>query len=160
MATPETKDNIWFKVVCIFLTCSVMINIYLITNNRGVNVLGFLNRDSDSNVSEITRLCNNLSLPDTMKCMNKEVKSFFKYNFSNSDVPFEELKEYGGNCVAWSIFWADSMETLGFRNRFVIIPMSEKLSHEVVIVFDEDDYCLVDQRYYTCGKITYGEELK
>ena len=100
--------------------------------------------------SESNTDCEGLSLIQASKCLNDEVKGFFKYNISNvnKELSLEELKVQGGVCNHWSEYYLNRFKELGFLGKEVIFWSKNKdKGHEIALVWDNNisSYCILDQ---------------
>ncbi|MEK6882086.1 MAG: hypothetical protein AABY22_20890, partial [Nanoarchaeota archaeon] len=119
----EEKDLMDLKEynfsVSFLLVISIVINFYAIYSFAGdrisSDIKGFL-MEEPNNVTEIIGSCRNMSLEDSVSCMNEYVKSFYKYTLTDDDVDLtlEELKERGGDCLDYSRLYAEMAKELGF----------------------------------------------
>lgn len=100
--------------------------------------------------------CTNLTLPDTAYCLRDELRTFFKYNYSNvgKELTFPELVEQGGVCSHYSEWYYDKLKNLGFYVKTVSMDLDlnsdPMLAHEIAIASNTEAYCVFDQRYVSC----------
>lgn len=95
-------------------------------------------------------ICNEDDIFLDAHCINEYVKSFYKYNISNSgkDLSFEELKEVGGVCSHWSEYFCSVGNSLGyytstpdFKTR---IEGDYLIYHQVCIWSNSQGYIILD----------------
>lgn len=75
----------------------------------------------------------------------KGTSGFFKYNVSNRFVSPQEMVVSGGNCQAWSYFYAEVFNKLDLDTKFVSLH-----NHLYIVVFDNNYYCSLDQENIHC----------
>lgn len=96
--------------------------------------------------------CQNLSLSRTSRCLMNNVRTFFKYNESvyGEGFGFDDIKESGGKCYQWSIFYQRLGDKLGFETYRIRTPAENELYHAMLLLSDGEDYCIIDQTKYWC----------
>lgn len=106
--------------------------------------------------------CNNLSFTDTNYCLNRQVKSIYRYNDSNHRLLFdvEALKRSGGNCVDWSKYYCQLAGSHGFDCQTYTL---QGINHMIAISQFENEtsngYCLLDQRTIKCVELLSDNEI-
>ena len=157
----ETKENLLIYGICIafvVITIAVIINII------------FLGPIPDKqNLSE-NLSCEGKDIFETSNCLKNELSEFFNYNISNKgkDLNLSQLKEQGGVCRHYADYYMDNFLKLGARainlkqyykedtppyyvSEFVF-PVTNKTSHVITIVSNEDGWCSLDQLEVKCWK--------
>jgi hypothetical protein len=96
--------------------------------------------------------CTNLTVTDTAYCLNKYVKTIFKYKSrEDSENPtFEELVEEGGDCLNWADLYIGYIDELGFDSRRPIIDTGSRSRHTFAVISDDTGYCILDQETVAC----------
>lgn len=126
-------------------------------NDYQGKILGFISKTQQeySEEGNITMGCENLSLFESTDCLVKNVKTFYKYNYSKGNIPLslEEIKEFGGDCWDYIYLYSEATEELGFGYRYLKYPINEKEMHIFLIIYNEEGYCLVDGISYVCASV-------
>lgn len=102
--------------------------------------------------------CNNLSFQNTVKCLNNNFNSFYKYNITNKGkkITEEQLYKEGGVCSHASDWYKIRFDALGFNAKKIDI-YSNDSGHEFIVAYDEglNNYCVIDQREIMgCARLT------
>lgn len=84
----------------------------------------------------------------------KLVNTFYKFNLTPDGTVLtdEQIKLYGGDCEDWTNYYARHL------NEFTtdkVIFSERPFTHEILIVSDENTYCVIDQTYYHCNNLKY-----
>lgn len=97
--------------------------------------------------------CNNASLSTTSECLKTELKTFYKYNFTNVGkiMSFEELKEKGGVCSHYADWYAEQANQKGFFTKEITIDVNESASHVFTVISNSEGYCILDQLNTDCN---------
>ena len=113
-------------------------------NEHKTSIESFLLKQNDN--------CSGLSLSDTVKCLNNEVKEWFVYNDSNTykNLTEEEFKAEGGVCWQASNYYKQRAENLGYYGTTctmdVYIDLNGTLHrHEIAIISNFEGYSIADQ---------------
>lgn len=99
--------------------------------------------------------CENMSLIDTAFCLNTYVKKIFIYNVTNDSIhiSLEELQERGGDCMDWTRFYNESMNSYGFNNSQIVrMHVKKGEDHVFLMVNDKIGYCNMDMKDVRCYK--------
>jgi len=127
---------------------------YLYNDYQG-EILGFVSKiqQEPSEEGDINIGCENMSVSESVDCLVKKVRVFYKYNETDDDIELtlEEIKERGGDCWDWSKLYANAAEKLGFKYKFVFFPINSKERHSFVVIYNEEGYCAVDQIKAMCA---------
>jgi hypothetical protein len=106
--------------------------------------------------------CSELSLEDTVYCLNNYVQNIFNYR-QNSDLnklTLKELQEIGGDCKDWNDFYSTTLNYYGFKTKeeTILVEMDglKQSQHIFLIVYDKTGYCLLDQLSLEC--LTYDRD--
>lgn len=149
----NTKAIFYFLIIILLVIALVYVS---------TNFLDYYNHRKmirDINISTLDATlaeCYNLNLRDTAECLNKNVKSFYKYNESNigKKLTFDELREEGGVCVHYSDLYTEAAKALGFKTKSVIVDMRNKpTDHIFMVMSDETGYCIMEQEHSICVDI-------
>lgn len=145
----------WLSFVLMLLSIGVLIG-YLYNNYQG-EILGFISNIQQESFEEgdISLGCENLSLFESVDCLVKNVKPFYKYNHTEGNIPLtlKEIKEFGGDCWDYIYLYSGAVEELGFGYRYLKYPMNEKEMHIFLIIYNEEGYCLVDGISSVCASV-------
>ena len=95
---------------------------------------------------DIVNDCQNLSLKRTAKCLNQNIRTFYKYDFTVYEPTFEEMKVHGGVCTDWSRLYQRLGEDLGFYSQIITINMSDLSGHMITMISNNRGYCILDSR--------------
>ena len=158
MKHKKKKRWVWEIIETIFFIIMGMLLMYVVIYTIGdpISYLrGVFQEDGKVIISEsITEGCQGLNVFDSAVCLQKNVKSFYKYNMSNTgkDLTFEELKQQGGVCSHYSSLYYNAGEELGVYAEEVIINLDEKNAHIFTIISNTDGYCLLDGVNVQCFK--------
>lgn len=108
---------------------------------------------------EIVDDCQGLLLFETVECVNKHISSFYKFkeNDDNIKIPFNQLRDEGGDCKDWSEFWSETLSDLGYMNKFNVMSNGVDFAHVNILTWnfngEERTYCLIDEINFECWKI-------
>jgi len=142
---------ILFIILLILSSLSLYISIKNIPQSIVLNNFGF--NKIDKNTS-----CSNLSLLNTSECLRNELKTFYKYNYSevHSDYNLSRIKIYGGVCWHYAKWYSEKIKQLNnFYYQEVHIEISEKYAHNFTIISNEEGYCILDQINIYCNKLIF-----
>lgn len=105
---------------------------------------------------EIIERCKDKELSDTVSCLVANVRTFYKYNITPDSVTlsFDELKEKGGDCRDYSLLYEELGNRLGLKSHIILLDYKKGEDHQIIILEDEKEYCVLDMLYYQCFK--YG----
>jgi len=111
---------------------------------------------------EIIDNCKNLDLENSVDCLVKNVKKFYKYNYTNGigDIlDFNELKNNGGDCRDWAFLYERLGKGLGLTSTSYGLDRNGngKSDHRFAII-SNGSYCIIDQTTYWCKELKNGEE--
>ncbi|MEM4260847.1 MAG: hypothetical protein QXG00_06425 [Candidatus Woesearchaeota archaeon] len=105
--------------------------------------------------------CSNLSLINTSYCLNEELKGFYKYNISNlgKDLTLEQFKAEGGVCSTAVVYFERRFKEINksFYIETPLMKINQTNNHQVLIVSNEEGWCLLDQTVIGCIAFTRGE---
>jgi hypothetical protein len=157
------KSKIFFAIY-IFLAIALGISgtmFYQTLNLNKDNV----NIEENKNIEDLEQIaneCNNLELEETAKCLRDEIKIIYNYKSLsernktfNENRTFEDIKENGGNCYDYTYLYMQLGDMLGFDNSYISQTGIEdvKSPHRYFIMWNETNYCTIDQTSYKCEEI-------
>ena len=147
------SDKLISTAIVIMLVQVLMITYVLVRPER----IPLQAVSNTTGLTSITEGCNGTSIFRDARCMNRNVKSIFKYReHPNSEtLTFKELKEEGGSCNDWSMLYYNSAESLGYHSQYVELPINSSISHVFTVISDDEGYCLLDQKRFYC--VGYGK---
>lgn len=105
-------------------------------------------------------LCSNLSLEQTVACLNNNFNSWYIYNLSNVNMSYNEssLKSLGGVCWHAATWYDNKLQALNYSTLHVTLRLKEigHAGHEFLVTWNENvsEYCIVDQRSVKCQKLS------
>lgn len=88
--------------------------------------------------------CKNLSLVRTARCLQQNIKTFYKYGWSAYEPTFQELKIDGGTCMDWSNLYKELGFELGYYSETIEINMTQTNGHMVAMISNNQGYCILD----------------
>jgi hypothetical protein len=149
------------------------------------NSLDFTPNSIPNSQEEILNNCKNLDLFDTSECFKDNVKTFFKYTQSDIEVTFKDgkyqwksvdgritsykpiedsnfylmsyLKENGGECEQWTLFYHELCQKTDFNCAEVSNGGVRGLfyAHRYLVMSNSTHYCKIDQTKLSCSEITW-----
>lgn len=154
------------NLILTLLVISNIISIYAISLNLGLyshTETNLLNTEiNDTN-------CTQLDVFTTSECLNKELKTWYKYNLSNvgKNISLETLKIEGGVCRHFTDWYKQSFLNLGavelkgneinkIRSNDsvylteVIIPAGDQVNHVFLMVSSKYGECKLDNELINC----------
>ena len=79
-------------------------------------------------------------------CLVADSSTWFKFAVRDDfDRTFEDLKENGGDCYDYSLFYAKQLRELGFNASIVTFNFRPEELHAFTLVHTEHEYCILDQ---------------
>lgn len=147
---------IFFISIIFFLFFSYLSNNYIIIpNNHTEKIIPEQeNKSIPDSEQDIIDDCKNLYITDTAKCLVENVKTFYKPRITDNSLflSFDDLKNYGGDCKDWSIFYERVSKRLGFYATTIFFIRNNEESHQVAFLNNDDGYCILDQKIYFCSE--------
>ena len=140
---------------------AILVNLGVILIFFGGIIIGYLYKDLEgmdyfssieniNSETNITELCYNETFTEKINCMVTYVRSIYKYEETDDsmDLELEELKLRGGDCKDWSELFFSMAKELNMTARKVQFSTNKtaKIGHQITIVSDEFNYCILDQR--------------
>lgn len=156
------NKEIIFQIMlfCLFCFLSGVLFMLLISQSNIILTMGnrITGEITKKVISEggISENCENLDLFETSKCLNENVRSFYKYNINNTgkELTLEQLKESGGVCSHFSKLYYNAGKELGFYTREVKIDVdindNLEIMHVFTIISGKEGYCLLDNASVDC----------
>lgn len=162
-----TKLNKIMKEKYIFVIV-ILVNAILIASLFSIYASGINVKEK----SDIYNKCSNLDLLTTSKCLNEDLRIFYKYNLSNVEkqLSLDELKNQGGVCKNWADYIVDKFIELGSREnkegkpiimeskpykfyvKEVNIQIDNETSHVITIASNSQGFCLFSNANYQCWR--------
>tara|TARA_Y100000310_G_scaffold67692_2_gene63064 strand:- start:4308 stop:4754 length:447 start_codon:yes stop_codon:yes gene_type:complete len=101
---------------------------------------------------QIIQNCKDKDVFDTTECLINEVKKFYKFKVTNDEIKlsFEQLKERGGDCRDWALFYEKIGEELSMSSYSFHIDNQAEYGHRFAVLMDSKGYCIIDQIYASC----------
>ena len=162
------KNKIINNIFFILLIVNIVVLFISIKETFSLNELTFKSKIIKDNIN------NNCSGNDIFfisECLNKELKRFYYYNYSNINkkLSLQELKEQGGVCLHYANWYKEQFISLGAKDitgkrllkekeiynyyvETVEFSTNNMTSHMVTIVSNDDGYCLLDMINMNCLK--------
>ena len=114
--------------------------------------------------------CQGMNLINTSYCLNNELNSFYKVNYSNTgkDLSLDQLKEWGGTCKNFADFYLNRLIELGAKNKdcgdtnvekndskFYVtecdIMTDNQTSHAIILLSNNESWCMFCNDKLNCG---------
>ncbi|MHA1678547.1 MAG: hypothetical protein ACTSW3_07185 [Promethearchaeota archaeon] len=134
---------------------SIIIGIILGIFLGSIFSFGFFFYNNEKVIKEESNniVCSNLSFEETAYCLNKYVKTFFYYNYSNqkidsNEMSLDKLKKEGGTCKHYSYYYERWLRKFGYNAKH--ISLTPKLKHGFTLAYDNNTYCILDQKNIWC----------
>jgi len=142
------------KETLIILTSLLVITIFLYNLNVTIN-FDFMNQNVSYSEQKIINNCNGLNLKSTAYCLTNSINKFYKYNNTNDyyarTITIEEIQKIGTDCGGYSYLYERLSDGLGFTSKTYQIDIDgEDYSHRIMIMSNEEGYCILDQQSYEC----------
>lgn len=143
-------------ILSFLILISVIFLLYtLFSDYYGNEELSSKIEDKQTNYSH----CKNESLQLTALCLRDFVKSNFNYIIIDDklNLTIAEIIKYGGDCKNWNEdFYMKIMQDWGFGTVKIKLPIkyidNKNYVHLVVMAYDKNGYCLLDQTDVECYK--------
>ena len=102
--------------------------------------------------NDLKQSCENLTITETGRCLNKELKKIFNYNISNvgKKITIEELEKEGGVCDHYASWYVQKGKELGFISEKFVFKYGNGKAHAIAIISNEEGYCFMDMIYFQC----------
>lgn len=104
---------------------------------------------------EIIENCKDLDLEKTSKCLRDNVKPLFNYVIRSDEIrSLDEIIENGGDCFDYSMLYYRMAKELGFSVDTLTTGGIRGViaGHRLTILWDEDNYCKIDQLSVKCDE--------
>ena len=153
----KNQKNILIYVIVI----SIILG-FSISQIAGVEIVNnnlkslFMHKKIPNSEQGIVNDCMNKGLIDSAYCINKDIKTFYKYNITNDNtvLSFNDLKRRGGDCFNWAQLYKRLGDDLGFNSKMVTLKVSETSSliteHVITILSNKEGYCVLSNENVWC----------
>ncbi len=93
-----------------------------------------------------------INIFDSVKCFNYEIKKIYKYNLTDDNITLNvsQLKERGGDCKNWATLYELLGQKKGYNTKAIIIPIDKGSSHRFAVIYNDEGYCIADQKRIFC----------
>lgn len=114
-----------FVIVMVALT---IVNVYDLLDPSYFKSNLPLEGTEDVEFQDIVERCDNLTMFQAAKCVNKQVRLIYNYNISNTLVNpnFTELKLSGGACEDYSKLYCDIGKIYGYNTKKVVVSIGKE----------------------------------
>ncbi len=112
-----------------------------------------INRSMITDTKDIIYNCaHTTNILDSVKCFNEEVKKIYKYNLTDDNITLNvsQLKERGGDCKNWATLYELLGQKKGYNTKAIIIPIDKGSSHRFAVIYNDEGYCIADQKRIFC----------
>lgn len=104
--------------------------------------------------------CTDLKFNDTIICLNKELRSFHKFNLSNAGLYWNRgfpkvknwtrIKEEGGVCWHFAQWYVQRARELNLSAKMIVVDLNPN-DHAIALISEKADkrihnYCILDQK--------------
>jgi len=150
----DLKDGIVIGTlitVILALACFTIVVFYQDKYEGSLSELSFEDKE------DIIKNCENLSIVESAKCVELQVRKIYNYNLSNVGIilNFTELVNVGGVCSHYADLYCTIGEKLGFYTEDVVIDTGYgtssksdrrvKKAHKFCVWSNDDAYVILDQ---------------
>ena len=97
-----------------------------------------------------------LNLSKEVYDIYSNIRPIFKYNITNihKELNESQLIEEGGVCWHWTDWYIREGNKRNITTQKIDIKLNETLGHRFAVMFDKDEYCIVDENSYPiCRKL-------